>query len=86
MEQEIKPRVKSIKQFGRVSKFKHLKGEVILKGKFENLKNLKRTVAAESNFFHGKNSIRLCLVVGEYKTKIKNLIKITYFIPCTIVK
>ena len=63
MEQEIKPRVKSIKQFGRVSKFKHLKGEVILKGKFENLKNLKRTVAAESNFFHGKNLVRLGLLV-----------------------
>ena len=70
MEQEIKPRVKSIKQFGRVSKFKHLKGEVILKGKFENLKNLKRTVAAESNFFHGMNSIRLGLLVGAYKLDI----------------
>ena len=47
------PRPKS-KQFGRVSKFKHLKGDVVLKGKFENLRNLSRTVPAECNFIHGK--------------------------------
>ena len=35
----------------RVSKFKHLKGDVMLKGKFENLKNLSKSVPAESNFF-----------------------------------
>ena len=29
--------------FGRVSKFKHLKGDVILKGRMENLKNLSRS-------------------------------------------
>ena len=28
--------------FGRVSKFKHLKGDVMLKGRMENLKNLSR--------------------------------------------
>ena len=38
-------------KFVRVSKFKHLKGDVILKGKFENLKNLSRALPAESNFF-----------------------------------
>jgi len=37
---------------GRLSKFKHLKGDVVLKGKFDNLKNLSRTVPGESNFFH----------------------------------
>jgi len=35
--------------FVRVSKFKHLKGDVMLKGKFENLKNLSKSVPAESN-------------------------------------
>ena len=40
------------KMFGRVSKFKHLKGDVIIKGRMENLKNLSRTVPAESDFFH----------------------------------
>ena len=30
--------------FGRVSKFKHLKGDVMLKGRMENLKNLSRSV------------------------------------------
>ncbi len=40
------------KMFGRISKFKHLKGDVILKGRFENLKNLSRTVPAECDFFH----------------------------------
>ena len=38
------------KMFVRASKFKHLKGDVILKGRFENLKNLSRTVPAECNF------------------------------------
>ena len=42
------------KQFGRVSKFKHLKGDIILKGRFDNLKTLSRTVPAECNFIHGK--------------------------------
>lgn len=37
-----------LKPFVRVSKFKHLKGDPILKGKFENLKNLSKTVPAES--------------------------------------
>ena len=50
---ESAPRPRS-KQFGRVSKFKHLKGDVILKGKFDNLKTLSRTVPAECNFIHGK--------------------------------
>ena len=36
---------------GRLSKFKHLKGEVMLKGKFDNLKNLSKTVPGESNGF-----------------------------------
>ncbi len=44
------------KVFGRVSKFKHLKGDVILKGRFENLKNLSKTMPAECNFVHGKKS------------------------------
>ena len=43
------------KCFVRVSKFKHLKGEVMLKGRFENLKNLSRTVPAECNFIQGKD-------------------------------
>ena len=47
-----KPKV--VKQFGRVSKFKHLKGEVMLKGKFDNLKNLSRTVPAESSPIQGE--------------------------------
>ena len=38
------------KMFGRVSKFKHLKGDVILKGRFENLKNLSKTVPAECDY------------------------------------
>jgi len=41
------------KAFGRISKFKHLKGDVILKGRFENLKNLSRTMPAECNFVQG---------------------------------
>ena len=45
------------KVFGRVSKFKHLKGDVILKGRFENLKNLSKTCTAESDFFHGERGI-----------------------------
>eukprot|EP00095_Tigriopus_kingsejongensis_P005020 maker-scaffold139_size317827-snap-gene-2.28 protein:Tk05020 transcript:maker-scaffold139_size317827-snap-gene-2.28-mRNA-1 annotation:"coronin-7 isoform x3" len=48
------------KMFGRVSKFKHLKGDVILKGRFENLKNLGRTVPAECNFVHA-NADRIAL-------------------------
>ncbi len=43
--------------FGRISKFKHLKGEVILKGRFENLKNLSRTCPAECDFVHGKETL-----------------------------
>lgn len=39
----------SSKSFVRVSKFKHLKGDVMLKGKFENFKNLSKSVPAESN-------------------------------------
>ena len=54
---DSKPRPKSVKQFGRVSKFKHLKGDVMLKGKFDNLKNLSRTVPAECNFIHGKRHL-----------------------------
>ena len=49
------PRPKT-KQFGRVSKFKHLKGDVVLKGKFDNLKNLSRSVPAECNYIHGRFS------------------------------
>lgn len=54
---EEKPKIENIKRpaaasskkpFVRVSKFKHLKGDPILKGKFENLKNLSKTVPAES--------------------------------------
>ena len=41
------------KSFVRVSKFKHLKGDVMLKGKFENLKNLSKSVPAESNSIEG---------------------------------
>ena len=45
----------SSKMFGRVSKFKHLKGEPLHKSKhFENLKNLSKTVPAECNMVHGK--------------------------------
>ena len=47
------PKPKS-KQFGRVSKFKHLKGNVMLKEKFDNLKNLSKSVPAECNYIHGK--------------------------------
>ena len=43
----------SSKSFVRVSKFKHLKGDVMLKGKFENLKNLSKSVPAESNLIEG---------------------------------
>ena len=50
-----KPRAS--KQFGRVSKFKHLKGDVILKEGFNNLKKLSRTVSAECNYIHGKCSL-----------------------------
>ena len=50
-----KPKV--IKQFGRVSKFKHLKGEVMLKGKFDNLKNLSRSVTAESSPIQGNYQV-----------------------------
>ena len=56
-----KPKV--VKQFGRVSKFKHLKGEVMLKGKFDNLKNLSRTVPAESSPIQGECS-------SEFKLKL----------------
>ena len=35
--------------FGRVSKFKHLKGDVMLKGRMENLKNLSRSVRLVSS-------------------------------------
>ena len=35
----------------RVSKFKHLKGETVMKNSFNNLKNLSKNVPAESNFF-----------------------------------
>ena len=48
-----KPTVR--KTFIRVSKFKHLKGDVMLKGRFENLKNLSRTVPAECNFIKGES-------------------------------
>jgi len=49
--EENKPAPKRVssKSFVRVSKFKHLKGDVMLKGKFENLKNLSKSVPAESN-------------------------------------
>ena len=46
--------------FGRISKFKHLKGEVILKGRFENLRNLSRTCPAECDFVHA-NAARVAL-------------------------
>jgi len=48
----VQAQKRASKAFGRVSKFKHLKGEVILKGKFENVKNLSRTCPAECDFVH----------------------------------
>ena len=55
-------------KFVRVSKFKHLKGDVILKGKFENLKNLSRAMPAESNFFK-VNPDRIAVpLTGNLKT------------------
>ncbi len=54
--EEIKPKP-AIKAFGRVCKFKHMKGEVILGGRFENLKNLCKTMPAESDFIHGKHTL-----------------------------
>lgn len=48
------PKRPASKVFGRISKFKHLKGDVILKGRFENLKNLSKTMPAECNFVQGK--------------------------------
>jgi hypothetical protein len=48
------PKRPASKVFGRVSKFKHLKGDVILKGRFENLKNLSKTMPAECNFVQGE--------------------------------
>ena len=53
--EENKPAPKRVssKSFVRVSKFKHLKGDVMLKGKFENLKNLSKSVPAESNLIEG---------------------------------
>ena len=47
------PKRPASKVFGRISKFKHLKGDVILKGRFENLKNLSKTMPAECNFVQG---------------------------------
>ena len=52
--QPVQPKRPQSKIFGRVQKFKHLKGDVILKGRFENLKNLSKTMPAECNFVHGK--------------------------------
>ncbi|XP_059078882.1 coronin-B-like isoform X3 [Tigriopus californicus] len=54
MESDKKPEKKRpvSKMFCRVSKFKHLKGDVLIKGKFENLKNIGGTVPAECNFVH----------------------------------
>jgi coronin-7 len=50
-EEPEKPAKKTTsKMFVRVAKFKHLKGEVILKGRIENVKNLSGTVPAECNF------------------------------------
>ena len=41
--EEEKPKKPAVsKMFGRVSKFKHLKGDVMIKGRIENLKNLSR--------------------------------------------
>ena len=50
------PKRPASKVFGRVSKFKHLKGDVILKGRFENLKNLSKTMPAECNFVQGNRA------------------------------
>jgi hypothetical protein len=53
-EEPEKPAKKTTsKMFVRVAKFKHLKGEVILKGRIENVKNLSGTVPAECNFIKG---------------------------------
>ena len=55
------------KMFGRVSKFKHLKGDVILNGRMENLKNLSR-----SGFQHLTSQqvnyilIIICVVILTY--------------------
>ena len=43
MEEKAPAKRPSSKMFVRVSKFKHLKGDVMLKGKFENLKNLSKS-------------------------------------------
>ena len=48
------PKRPASKMFGRVSKFKHLKGDVILKGRFENLKNLSKTCPAECDYVKGE--------------------------------
>ena len=57
MEEKAPAKRPSSKMFVRVSKFKHLKGDVMLKGKFENLKNLSKSVPAESNLIEGKNPL-----------------------------
>ena len=57
MEEKAPAKRPSSKMFVRVSKFKHLKGDVMLKGKFENLKNLSKSVPAESNLIEGKKSV-----------------------------
>eukprot|EP00096_Caligus_rogercresseyi_P010970 TRINITY_DN416_c0_g2_i2.p1 TRINITY_DN416_c0_g2~~TRINITY_DN416_c0_g2_i2.p1 ORF type:complete len:809 (-),score=243.81 TRINITY_DN416_c0_g2_i2:551-2977(-) len=52
------------KVFGRISKFKHLKGEPLHKSKhFENLKNLSKTVPAECNMVHA-NRERIVLPIS----------------------
>uniref|UniRef100_A0A0K2SZ79 Coronin n=1 Tax=Lepeophtheirus salmonis TaxID=72036 RepID=A0A0K2SZ79_LEPSM len=52
------------KVFGRISKFKHLKGESLHKSKhFENLKNLSKTVPAECNMVHA-NRKRIVLPIS----------------------
>ena len=56
----VQPKRPPSKVFGRVQKFKHLKGDVILKGRFENLKNLSKTMPAECNFVQGW-FVLLCL-------------------------
>jgi len=69
---ERKPSRPVSKMFGRLSKFKHLKGDVMLKGKFDNLRNLSRTVPAESNFFHA-NPDRLAVPLTGQGGKISIL-------------
>jgi hypothetical protein len=58
------PKRPQSKVFGRVQKFKHLKGDVILKGRFENLKNLSKTMPAECNFVQG-NPARKAVDLGR---------------------